>query len=54
MKFPRSYRTMLVILGLISIVIGYITLGQGSISLAPALLVLGYCVFIPIALIKGE
>jgi hypothetical protein len=38
-------------LGLLVIVIGYVTLGYGSITLAPILLVLGYCVIIPIAII---
>ena len=33
------------------IAIGYILLGQGSITAAPILLVLGYCVLIPVALI---
>jgi hypothetical protein len=36
--------------GIFVIVIGYITLGYGSITLAPILLVLGYCVLIPIAI----
>ncbi len=35
---------------LIVIVIGYITLGYGSMTLAPVLLVLGYCVLIPVAI----
>jgi multidrug efflux pump subunit AcrB len=35
---------------LVVIVIGYITLGNGSMTLAPALLVLGYCVLIPVAI----
>ena len=48
------YRTMIVLLALAIIVIGYVTLSRGSISLAPALLVLGYCILIPIALMKGE
>ena len=40
---------------LIVIILGYISLGQGSITLAPILLVAGYCVLIPIALIiKGK
>ncbi len=40
--------------GLAAIVLGYITLSQGSITLAPILLVLGYCVIIPVALLyKG-
>ena len=35
---------------IIMIVIGYITLGNGSMTLAPVLLVLGYCVLIPVAI----
>ncbi|MDF1544214.1 MAG: hypothetical protein P1R58_03825 [bacterium] len=33
------------------IIVGYVLLGQGSITAAPILLVLGYCILIPIALI---
>jgi hypothetical protein len=40
-------------IGLLVIVIGYVTLGYGSITLAPILLVLGYCVIIPLAIIIG-
>ncbi len=40
---------------MLSIILGYITLGQGSITLAPILLVLGYCVLVPVSLIiKGD
>ncbi len=40
---------------LLVIIIGFIFLGQGSITLAPFLLVVGYCVLLPIALIiKGK
>ncbi len=42
---------LLFAIGLFVIVLGYITLGYGSITLAPILLVLGYCVIIPIAII---
>ena len=42
-------------IGLLIIIVGYIFLGSGSITLAPILLVLGYCVIIPIAIIiSGE
>lgn len=42
-------------IGLLAISVGYILLGSGSMTLAPILLVLGYCVLIPIAiLISGE
>jgi hypothetical protein len=37
--------------GLLAIVLGYFTLSQGDITLAPILLVLGYCVIIPIAIL---
>jgi hypothetical protein len=40
-------------IGLLVIVLGYVTLGYGSITLAPVLLVLGYCVIIPIAIIMN-
>jgi hypothetical protein len=50
MKFVRKYRKYLLGLGFACIVVGYIFLSRNSISLAPALLVLGYCVLIPAAL----
>ena len=34
--------------GLLSILAGFITLGLGSISFAPLLMVLGYCIVIPL------
>ncbi len=51
MEFIRRFRKWILIAGLISIVLGYVFLSQNSISLAPALLVLGYCILIPVALI---
>lgn len=45
----KNYLIFLV--GLLVIVIGYVALGQGSITLAPILLVLGYCVIIPVAIL---
>jgi len=55
-KWPFGKKNYLIFaLALVVIIIGYITLGEGSITLAPILLVLGYCVLIPIALlIKGR
>ncbi len=50
-KVFASRRSFLIVLGLVAIVIGYIFLARNSISLAPVLLVLGYCVLIPLALI---
>lgn len=37
--------------GLLAIILGYFTLSQGDITLAPILLVLGYCVIFPIAIL---
>ena len=37
--------------GLATIIAGFITLASGSITLAPILLVLGYCVLIPVGLL---
>ncbi|MYG81070.1 MAG: hypothetical protein F4187_04570 [Gemmatimonadetes bacterium] len=37
--------------GLAAIVAGYYLLGQGSVTLAPVLLVLGYVVLLPLAII---
>lgn len=54
MKYLRKSRNLILIAAIVSIVIGFITLAKGSISLAPILLVLGYCILVPIALIKGE
>ena len=52
MRWPfgtRNYILMAAALGVI--ILGYIALGMGSITLAPLLLVVGYCVLIPVALI---
>jgi len=51
MEKVRKHRKWILGAGLVSIVIGYILLGQGSISAAPVLLVRGYCIFVPVALI---
>ena len=50
LPFTKKNYTLFAI-GLAVIVLGYVTLGYGSITLAPILLVLGYCVIIPIAII---
>jgi len=48
--FTRAnYLTLLA--GLVVIIIGYIALRLGSITLAPLLLVLGYCVIIPLGIL---
>ena len=37
--------------GLFTIVVGYVLLRMGSITLAPILLVVGYCILIPVSLV---
>lgn len=55
-EWPYGTRNYIVFaLALVVIVIGYYTLSLGSMTLAPVLLVVGYCVLIPISLlIKGK
>lgn len=42
---------ILVASALASIILGYVLLGQGSITAAPFLLILGYVVLIPLAIL---
>ncbi|HPF34118.1 MAG TPA: hypothetical protein P5571_02630 [Candidatus Krumholzibacteria bacterium] len=39
--------------GLASIVAGYVVLGTGDTTVAPLLLILGYCVLVPVYLLKS-
>ena len=42
-------------LGLVALTVGYVTLSKGSLTLAPLLLAVGYCVLIPTSLlIRGR
>ena len=43
--------SLLLALGVAVIAIGYVALSRGSVTLAPVLLVLGYCVLIPASLL---
>lgn len=45
---PRNY--LFLAAGVVSLAVGYWLLARGSTGLAPALLVLGYCVFFPVGL----
>jgi uncharacterized membrane protein HdeD (DUF308 family) len=40
----------LLMIGIVVILLGYFLLGRGSISIAPLLLVLGYCVIVPLSI----
>jgi hypothetical protein len=48
---PKNY--LLMGAALVVIIIGYFSLSSGSITLAPILLVLGYCVLFPLGIIWG-
>ena len=55
MRWPFGKRNyVLLAVALVVIIAGYLALGMGSITLAPLLLVVGYCVLIPIALIVKD
>lgn len=45
------WNSLLLGLGVAVLVAGYLSLSKGSITLAPVLLVLGYCVLIPASLL---
>lgn len=49
---PRNW--LILGIALAVIVVGFIALASGSITIAPILLVLGYCVLIPIGIIIGK
>ena len=49
---PRSRPLILWGIAAVTLIAGYIDLARGGETLAPILLVLGYCVFVPIAILK--
>ncbi len=54
-KWPYGKKNYIIFAAaLIVIILGFITLGQGSMTLAPILLVVGYCILIPVALIMKD
>lgn len=50
LRFSRK-NVLLGLAGLLVIILGYVLLAQGSITAAPLLLVLGYLVLLPLALV---
>ena len=50
LPFTRT-NYLIFVVGLVAIILGYVTLAMGSITLAPILLVIGYCVIVPIAIL---
>jgi hypothetical protein len=51
LAFARS-NYLFMLAGVAAAVIGFVLLGMGDISLAPILLVVGYCVLIPIGIVR--
>ena len=49
---PRSRPLVLWGIAAATLLAGYIDLARGGETLAPILLVLGYCVFVPLAILK--
>jgi hypothetical protein len=47
----ESRNVLLLVAGIIVITLGYMLLGRGSITAAPILLVIGYCVIVPLSII---
>jgi len=45
----HQFKWKLFIGGLVSIVVGYILLGAADTTIAPILLVLGYCILVPLS-----
>ena len=48
-KSSAHFNWKIFIAGLISIVVGYIFLASNDITAAPILLVLGYCILVPVS-----
>jgi hypothetical protein len=46
-----SRNVLMLFAGIVIIAVGYFLLGRGSITAAPLLLVLGYCVVVPLSII---
>ncbi len=53
LRFGRR-SLLLFAIGGVSIAVGYVLLAAGSITLAPILLVAGYCVFFPMGILMGS
>ena len=50
---PRSRPLLLWALAAVSLIAGYADLARGGETIAPILLVIGYCVLVPVAILKG-
>ncbi len=54
-EWPFGIRNYIIFgVALLVIIIGYVLLAQGSMTAAPLLLVVGYCVIIPVAILVRD
>jgi hypothetical protein len=51
-RLPRSRPLLFWGMAVVTIVAGYADLARGGVTLAPILLVIGYCVLVPLAILK--
>ena len=49
---PRSRSAILWAVALVTLLAGFVDLARGGETLAPILLVIGYCILVPIAILK--
>ena len=49
---PRARAALLWGAAILTLLLGYADLARGGITLAPFLLVIGYCVLVPLAILK--
>ena len=49
---PRSRPLLFWGIALLTILLGFVDLWRGGVTLAPILIVIGYCVLIPLAILK--
>ncbi|MEX2178703.1 MAG: hypothetical protein WD801_08350 [Gemmatimonadaceae bacterium] len=52
-SIPRSRPLLWWGLALLALAIGYADLARGGMNLAPVLLVVGYCVLVPVAILRS-
>jgi hypothetical protein len=50
---PRSRALLLWGAAILTLLIGYVDLARGGETIAPFLLVIGYCILVPVAILKS-
>lgn len=52
-RVPEIKNLVVIACGIVLIALGFVSLSAGSITLAPILLVAGYCVVVPVGIMVG-